>query len=223
MSQANAKRVGVVLSGCGFLDGAEIHEAVLTLLALDRAGAQIRAAAPNMPQLEVVDHLRGAPADAPPRNVLLESARITRGEIVALEGLDPGALDAVIFPGGYGVAKNLTTYATAGTDLAIRPEVEQLVRACADAGKPMGFICIAPVIAAKVLGPRRPRLTIGKDSEAAAALEALGAVHVPCDVDQIVLDEQLKLVSTPAYMLGPSIARVAQGIDRLVEKVLALA
>lgn len=219
----SGKRVGVVLSGCGYLDGAEIHEATLTLLALDRAGAQVKAFAPDVPQMHVVDHKAGKPVEGERRNVLLESARITRGAVEPLSRARADELDALVFPGGFGVAKNLCTYAVDGWKLTVLPDVERIVRAVHEAKKPLGFICIAPVIGAKVLGGHKVRLTIGDDPETASAIESLGARHVVCKVDEIALDEQHKVVSTPAYMLGPTIARVAAGIDKLVAKVLELA
>ncbi|MGI5861064.1 MAG: isoprenoid biosynthesis glyoxalase ElbB [Myxococcales bacterium] len=220
---ATGKKVGVVLSGCGFLDGAEIHEATLTLLALDRAGAQVRAMAPDIAQMHVVDHSKGEPAPGESRRVIAEAARIARGKVSSLASVGAADLDALIFPGGFGAAKNLCSFAVDGQKMNVDPEVERLIREMHQAGKPMGFICIAPVLAARVLGDRHPRLTIGKDRATAAALEAMGATHVECSVEEAAVDEQNKIVSTPAYMLGPSISRVAIGIDRLVEKVLELA
>jgi enhancing lycopene biosynthesis protein 2 len=217
------KKVGVVLSGCGFLDGAEIHEATLTLLALDRAGADIRCMSPNIPQMHVVDHGAGAPAEGESRNVLTESARIARGEIVDIADVVPGDIDALIFPGGFGAAKNLSTFAVDGPACSIDANVSRLIRAMHDAGKPQGFICIAPALAAKALGELSPLLTIGNDADTAAGLAALGATHVNCPVDDIVVDDTLNVVSTPAYMLGPSIAPVALGIDKLVAEVLSRA
>lgn len=219
---ASGKKVGVVLAGCGYLDGAEIHEATLTLLALDRAGAQIRVFAPDMPQMHVVDHRAGKPVEGERRNVLQESARIARGAAEPLSSARADELDALVFPGGFGAAKNLCTFAVDGRGLQVVPDVERIVRAMHEAKKPIGFICIAPVIAAKVLGDKKVRLTIGDDAETASAIESLGARHVVCKVDEIALDEQHKIVSTPAYMQGPTIARVAVGIDKLVAKVLEL-
>jgi enhancing lycopene biosynthesis protein 2 len=132
-------------------------------------------------------------------------------------------LDALVFPGGYGVAKNLCTFAVDGRGMRVNPEVERIVREMRAAAKPMGFICIAPVVAAKLLGPEKVRLTIGNDAETAAAIESWGARHVECKVDEIAVDERLKVVSTPAYMLGPWIAPVAAGIDKLVSAVLEMA
>jgi enhancing lycopene biosynthesis protein 2 len=217
------KRVGVILSGSGFLDGAEIHEATLTLLFLDRRGAKVTAMAPDVAQLHVVDHVKGEPAPGEGRNVLVEAARITRGAIADVKKVKASDLDALILPGGFGAAKNLCTFATEGVKLRVNPDVERLVRDMADAGKPLGFICIAPVIAAKVLGSRKVKLTIGNDPGTAAAIQALGAIHVDAPVDQIVVDEKNKVVSTPAYMLGPSIAAVSTGIEKLVGAVLEMA
>jgi enhancing lycopene biosynthesis protein 2 len=217
------KRVGVVLSGCGFLDGAEIQEATLTLLYLDRAGAKVTAIAPDVDQMHVVDHAKGEPAKGERRNVLAEASRITRGQITEISRVKGTDLDALILPGGYGAAKNLSTFAVDGKGLEVNPELERLVREMADARKPIGFICIAPVIGAKVLGSRGVRLTIGNDPETAAAIQALGATHVNTPVDDIVVDEKNRVVSTPAYMLGPTISPVGRGIEKLVDKVLQMA
>jgi enhancing lycopene biosynthesis protein 2 len=216
------RRVGVVLAGCGFLDGAEIHEATLTLLFLDRKGAKVIAMAPSVEQMHVVDHTRGEAAPGERRSVLAESARIARGKITDIARVKAVDLDALILPGGFGAAKNLCTFAIDGTRMKVNAEVERLVREVRLAGKPLGFICIAPVIAAKVLGEQRPRLTIGSDPDTARAIEAFGASHVECKVDEIVVDEKLKIVSTPAYMLGPTIAPVASGIEKLVSAVLEM-
>lgn len=217
------KRVGVILAGSGYLDGAEIQEATLTLLFLDRKGAKVTAMAPDVAQMHVVDHLKGEPAAAENRNVLAEAARITRGNIQDVRSVKAADLDALILPGGYGAAKNLCTFATEGVKLQVNPDVERLVRDMASAGKPLGFVCISPVIAAKVLGAKKVKLTIGNDPATAAAVNALGAVHVDAPVDQIVVDEKNKVVSTPAYMLGPTIAPVASGIEKLVSAVLEMA
>lgn len=218
----NQKRVGVLLAGCGFLDGAEIHEATCTLLSLDRRGAKAIVLAPDVAQMHVVDHRSGAPAPGEQRNVLAESARIARGQARDVASVRGSDLDALILPGGYGAAKNLCTFAVDGLQMRVLPAVERLVREVHAGGKPLGFICISPVIAAKLLGGKRVSLTIGDDSETAAAIESFGAKHVVCGVEEIAVDDRLKVVSTPAYMLGPSIAPVATGIDRLVSAVLEM-
>jgi enhancing lycopene biosynthesis protein 2 len=220
---ASPKRVGVVLSGCGYLDGAEIHEATCTLLSLDRRGAKLVAMAPDVEQLHVVDHVKGAPVAGAKRRVLEEAARIVRGQIVELSKVSAKDLDALVFPGGFGAAKNLCSFAVDGKSMRVLPEVERLAREVRAAGKPSGWICIAPVIAARLFGADGVKVTIGNDRETAAAIESWGARHVECKVEEIAVDERLKLVSTPAYMLGPWIAPVAAGIDKLVSAVLEMA
>ena len=217
---AQGKKIGVVLAGCGYLDGAEIHEATLTLLALDRLGAEVVVMAPNKEQAHVVDHQKSEPVEgATARNVFDESARISRGNLHELGSVKAEDLDALILPGGFGAAKNLCDFAFKGADMTVDETLSSLIQNMHGAGKPLGFICIAPAIAAKVLGEAKPKLTIGNDPDTAAALNSFGAEHVDCPVDEIVVDDRLKVVSTPAYMLGPSIAPVAKGIDKLVEKV----
>lgn len=220
---ASQKRVGVVLSGCGYLDGAEIHEATCTLLSLDRRGAKLVAFAPDVAQMHVVDHLKGAPVDGESRRVLQEAARIVRGQIAELSRASAKDLDALLLPGGFGAAKNLCSFAVEGKGMRVLPEVEKLARDMRAAGKPQGYICIAPVIAAKLFGAEGVKVTIGNNRDTAAAIESWGARHVECKVEEIAADEKLKIVSTPAYMLGPWIAPVATGIDKLVSAVLEMA
>ena len=221
--EAKMAKVGVVLSGCGFLDGSEIHEATLTLFYLDRAGAEIVQMAPDIDQNDVVDHLLCEPVEDETRKVLTESARISRGDIGKIDDVKADDLDALIFPGGFGAAKVLCDFAFQGVDCTVNPEVERLIKEMHNAGKPTGFICIAPVLAAKVLGSANPQLTIGDDKGVAAAIEAMGGKHIMCEVYEIAVDEKNKIVSTPAYMLGPTISKVALGIEKLVDKVLELA
>ena len=217
-------RVAVVLSGCGVYDGAEIHESVITLLALDRAGAEVVIAAPDVDQAHVVNHLVGEPAEGQTRNVLVESARIARGAVIALKDLKADELDAIIFPGGFGAAKNLCTYAFDGPELKVNPEAERITLEMVRAAKPLGTICIAPVLTAKVLADSGfgVTVTIGNDADTAAHIEGFGAFHRECPVDDIVFDAKTKVVSTPAYMLAGSIKEAAAGIEKLVAKVLEL-
>lgn len=217
-------KVGVVLSGCGVSDGAEIHESVITLLAIDRAGAQAICMAPDIQQMHVVDHATGNVISGATRNVLAESARIARGQIRNLRDVRAEDLDALVLPGGYGAAKNLCDFATKGPNAAVHAEVTRIVRAMHAAGKPVGFICIAPAIAAAVFRGTNvhPRLTIGTDPETSAALEKMGARPVSHQVDEIEVDEENRIVSTPAYMLAGRISEAAAGIEKLVAKVLAL-
>ncbi|ABL64577.1 isoprenoid biosynthesis glyoxalase ElbB [Chlorobium phaeobacteroides] len=216
------KKTGVLLSGCGFLDGSEIQEAVLTLLALDKAGVEAICLAPDIPQHHVINHCTGQVMPSENRNVLVESARISRGSIVNLDRIDTLDLDALILPGGYGVAKNLSNYASKGTSCEVHPDVRSAIQSFYHAGKPLGFICIAPVIAARVLGNESIELTIGSDTESADHIELMGAKHVDCPVYNIHISKQGKVVSTPAYMLGQSIGEVAMGIEKLVNAVVAL-
>lgn len=214
-------KIGVVLSGCGFLDGAEIHEAVCTLLAIDEARAEAVCFAPDI-DLDEVDHLTQKPTGAK-RNVLREAARIARGEIQDVAKADVSALDAVVFPGGFGAAKNLCDFAQRGPDCAVNPDVERLILAAHEARKPIGLICIAPATGAKALAKvGGARLTIGRDQGTASAIEEMGSRHQDCPVNDIVVDEDNLVVSTPAYMLGPGPADVNAGINKLVKKVLEL-
>jgi len=215
-------KVGVLLSGCGVFDGAEIHEAVLTLLALDKAGAEIVCMAPNMDQVHVINHLTQEVMNEK-RNVLVESARIARGAIKDLREIRASDIDALIIPGGYGAAKNLSDFAFKGAAATVHPEVLELLNDMASAGKPIGAICIAPATLTKALADRQPEVTIGTDKDTASAIEAMGGQHKACTVDMIHLDSKNKIVSTPAYMLGPGIKDVAQGIEKLVTRVLELA
>jgi enhancing lycopene biosynthesis protein 2 len=177
---------------------------------------------PDCEQTEVIDHLKGTPAQET-RNVLVESSRIARGEIKDIKEIIADDLDALIFPGGLGAAKNLCDFAVKGTACTVNAEVEKLIREMHTAKKPIGFICIAPVIAAKVLGANNPELTIGNDEGTAGAIEQMGGKHVESSVDNAVTDETNKIVTTSAYMLGPTISRVALGIEKLVNEILRLA
>lgn len=214
------KNVGVVLSGCGVYDGAEIHEAVLTLLALDRAGAQAVCFAPDKSQLHVINHLTG---DEVPeeRNVLVESARIARGKIRPLSQADAGQLDALIVPGGFGAAKNLSSFASEGAECWIDKDLAKLTQQMHKANKPIGFMCIAPALLPKLLD-QQVRLTIGNDPDLGEVIDAMGGEPVICPVDDIVVDIENKVVTTPAYMLAKSIGEAADGIDKLVSRVLDL-
>ncbi len=218
----SSKKVGVVLAGCGWLDGAEIHEAVCTLLALDQRGAETIMMAPDVPQMHVVDHLAESPVENAQRNVLLESARIARGAVVDVATIQAEDLDALIIPGGFGAAKNLCDFAVNGPAMTVNPDVARLIRQMHGAKKPQGFICIAPAIAAKVLGPDHGvELTIGTDEGTAGAITAMGARHVNIQPGEFHVDGANNVISTPAYMLGPSIAKVHEGIDGLVGAVLS--
>jgi len=217
------KKIGVVLSGCGVYDGAEIHESVVTLLAIDRLGAEAVMCAPDVAQLHVVNHLTGEVEEGAERNVLVESARIARGEIRDVASVTADELDALILPGGFGAAKNLCDFAVKGTDCEVEPGVAALVRAVHEQGKPVAAVCIAPTLIAKVLGDEGPKLTIGNDADTASALQTMGAAHFDCPVNEFVVDHDRKLISSPAYMLASSISEAAEGIERTVEALLEMA
>jgi len=214
-------KIGLLLSGCGVNDGSEIHEAVITMLALDRAGAEIVCIAPDVDQLDVVNHLTGK-ATGEKRNVLVESARIARGNIKDINKVHVTDIDGVIIPGGFGAAKNLSDFAVKGKDAVVNEDVKRLLNNMASAEKPIGAICIAPATLTKALEGKNPEVTIGSDIGTAGAIEAMGGQHKECSVDMIHVDSNNKLVSTPAYMLGPTIKDVAVGIEKLVSKVLEL-
>ena len=214
-------KVGVILSGCGVKDGGEIHESVITLLAIDRAGAQIVCMAPNK-DLEEVNHLTDKATGAK-RSVLAEAARIARGNIKDIKDVKAGDIDAVILPGGLGAAKNLSTFAKDGENCKVDDNVAKLLRDMHSAGKPIGAICIAPAVIAKLFGADlHPELTIGTDAGTAKALENMGAKHINCKVTDAVVDKKNKIVTTPAYMLATRISEAASGIEKLVKEVLAL-
>ncbi|MDI3359089.1 isoprenoid biosynthesis glyoxalase ElbB [Lelliottia sp. V89_10] len=214
------KKVGVVLSGCGVYDGAEIHESVLTLLALAKQGAEAVCFAPDKNQADVINHLSGESMPET-RNVLIEAARIARGIIQPLAQANADDLDALIVAGGFGAAKNLSNFASQGSECRVDEALKNLAQQMHAAGKPLGFMCIAPAMLPKIFDfPLR--LTIGTDIDTAEVIEEMGGEHVPCPVEDIVVDEDNKIVTTPAYMLAQTIAEAATGIEKLVERVLVL-
>lgn len=214
------KKVGVVLSGCGVYDGAEIHESVLTLLALAKQGAEAVCFAPDKNQADVINHLSGESMPET-RNVLIEAARIARGNIQPLAQASADELDALIVAGGFGAAKNLSNFASQGSECRVDDALKNLAQQMHAAGKPLGFMCIAPAMLPKIFDfPLR--LTIGTDIDTADVIEEMGGEHVPCPVEDIVVDEDNKIVTTPAYMLAQNIAEAATGIEKLVERVLVL-
>lgn len=218
-----AKKVGVILSGCGVYDGAEIHESVVTMLALDRAGAEMVICAPDVEQMHVVNHHTGEVADGESRNVRVESARIARGPVADVSEVDADELDALILPGGFGAAKNLCDFAVAGADCVVNPDVAALVREVHLQGKPVAAVCIAPALLAKVLGAEGPELTIGTDADTASAIESMGAAHVSCPVKEFVVDRDRRIITSPAYMLAQSISEAAEGIEKTVEALMEMA
>ena len=218
------KKIGVVLSGCGVYDGAEIHESVITLLAIDRAGAQAVCMAPNVEQMHVVNHLTGEESAGEKRNVLVEAARIARGEIKDISTVKADDIDALVFPGGFGAAKNLSSFAVKGENCDVHPEVVRLVKEFAAKQKPQAVLCIAPAMMAKIYedAPKKPVLTIGNDKETSGKIEIMGSRHQDCAANDFVLDAENKIVSTPAYMLGQSISEVAEGIEKTINELIKL-
>lgn len=217
-------RAGVLLSGCGYLDGSEIHEAVLTMLHLDRAGAEVICIAPRGQQRDVVDHATGKEAVGQVRDIMEESARIARGRIRDLATVHARDLDVVVLPGGFGAAKNLCDFAVAGEQATVHTEVARLLREMHAAGKPIGAACIAPALVAALFGTElHPVVTIGSDKATASALHAMGARHQDSAVTAAVVDERNRIVTTPAYMCRARISEVSRGIEDMVQQVLRLA
>ncbi len=216
-----SKKVAVILAGSGVYDGSELHEAVITLLNLDRQGAEYQCFAPDIDQHHVINHRTGEEMDER-RNVLIESARIARGDIKPVRELKAADYDALILPGGFGAAKNLSDFAINGSELRVQIGVSNAAKDFRDAGKPVGLMCIAPAMAGRIFG-EGVRATIGTDQETASLLEATGVRHVNCEVSDIVIDEANRLVTTPAYMTAQRISEAADGIEKLVAKVLEMA
>lgn len=214
------KKVAVILSGSGVFDGAEIHESVLALHAIEKQGATWHCFAPNIDQLHVINHKTGEEMDET-RNVLVESARIARGRIEDVAKLNVDDYDALLLPGGFGAAKNLTDFAIKGAECSINTHVASACRAFAQARKPAGYLCIAPTIIPMIYG-QGVQATIGNDAATAAAFNTLGGQHVESPVDEVVFDQEHLVLSTPAYMLAENISQAAVGIEALVEKLIAL-
>ncbi len=213
------KSIAVILSGCGNRDGSEIHEATLTLWAIHKNGADYQCYAPNILQHHVLNHINGEEMDEQ-RNVLIESARIARGDILDLADFNSAIHDALIIPGGLGAAKNLSDYACNGAECTINKDVEEAICSMASDKKPIGALCIAPVILAKIL--TNVQLTTGQDPATAQAIESMGAHHTATMQGEVTVDIKRKVVSTPCYMLDSRVDQIAEGIDRLVQEVLQL-
>lgn len=216
------KRVAVLLSGCGFLDGSEIHEAVCTLLALDKYNIDAFCISINEDQMHVVNHKTGD-VSGENRNILVESARIARKEVFDIKEVILDDLSALILPGGFGAAKNFTDFAIKGSDCSINENVCSFIKSFFRTKKPIGAICIAPAVVAKALSSENSNviMTIGNDEATARALRNLGVIHQNCAEGDIVVDFDNKIVSTPAYMYHSSISVVNEGIDKLVKQIVA--
>ena len=211
-------KIGVILAGSGYLDGAEIQETTLALYFLDQLGVDVQCFSINQNQHHVIDHISCEPVNET-RNVLAESARIVRGQISSIESADINELDGLIFPGGFGAAKNFSDFAFKGDQLTVHPTISELILGCHKQEKPLGFICITPVIAAKVISG--VTVTIGNDESTAVAIQSLGANHVNCSVSEIAIDELNHVISTPAYMYSDAaISDVGKGIEQLISAVV---
>ncbi|MGE4533249.1 isoprenoid biosynthesis glyoxalase ElbB [Halomonas sp.] len=213
-----SKQVAVILSGCGVQDGSEIYETTLTLLRLDQLGIGYRCFAPDIAQHHVVDHRRGEVVEGETRNVLTESARLARGEILPLDELAADEFDAVVLPGGFGAAKNLSTFAEAGAEMRVLDELKEVLEDFHEARKPIGLMCISPVMVPRLLG-NGIAVTIGHDPGVSGAISAMGGLHRSCGVEDIVVDFEHRVVTTPAYMLATRISEAATGIFKLVDRL----
>lgn len=211
------KKFAVVLSGCGVYDGAEIHEATLSMLAIQRQGAEYQCFAPNINQHHVINHLNGEEMNES-RNVLVESARIARGDIKDLKEFNANDFDALLIPGGFGVAKNLSTVAFEGSNATVIPEIEKVVLDVHKQKKPIGALCISPAIIAKILGD--VNVTIGTEKATADVVEAFGATHVETDHGDVVFDEDNVVFTTPCYMLDATITDIDDGANNIVDAML---
>ncbi len=214
------KNIAVVLSGNGVFDGAEIHEATLTLLAIVRNGAKYQCFAPDMEQAHVINHITGEEMPEK-RNVLVEAARIARGNIKSLAEYKAENYDAIVFPGGFGVAKNLCTFAFDGDECTVNPDVEKAIRDTVAVKKPVGALCISPVLITKVLGD--VKVTVGNDEDTIKAVAAMGGKHEQTTHGEIIVDEKYKIVTTPCYMLDATIDQIATGAENAIKKILELA
>lgn len=211
------KKFALVLSGCGVFDGAEIHEATLSMFAIASNGASYEIFAPDIEQHHVINHITGEEMKET-RNVLVESARIARGKIHPLSDFSAKNFDALLFPGGFGAAKNLSDWAFKGPEANVLPEVQAAIKGMVDAGKPVGALCISPVLVAKTL--EGAQITIGSDTATANAVEQAGAKHVNTSHGEVVVDEKYKIFTTPCYMLDANITQIGAGADNIVKAML---
>lgn len=212
------KQVAVVLAGCGVFDGSEIYETTLTLLRLDQLGIGYRCFAPDVAQHHVINHLDQTPVEGESRNVLQESARLARGDISPITELDSDAFDAVIVPGGFGVAKNLSDFDMQSDNMQVLESVKEALAGFKEDAKPIGLMCIAPVMVPRLLGDGIS-VTIGHDPGVSGAISAMGGLHRSCGVEDIVVDHEHRVVTTPAYMLATRISEAATGIFKLVDRI----
>lgn len=214
------KKIAVILSGNGVFDGAEIHEATLTMYAIAKQNATYEIFAPDIEQHHVINHISGEEMPEK-RNVLIEAARIARGQITDLAKFDASSFDGLILPGGFGAAKNLSTFAFDGAEFTVNEGVEKAIRSMIEQKKPVGALCISPVLLAKILGD--VEVTIGQDEGTAEAVKSMGATHKQTSHGEVVVDKKYKVVTTPCYMLDATIAQIGDGAGNLVNAILELA
>lgn len=213
------KKIAVILSGCGVYDGSEIHEATFTLLAIKKQGAEYEIFAPDIDQYHVINHITGKEMDEK-RNVLVESARIARGKINPLQNFKASDFDGIVFPGGFGAAKNLSDYAFNGAEAKVNHEVSKAIIDMATANKPIGALCIAPTLLAKVLGD--VSLTIGNDESSIKNIQKMGATHIQTKQCEVVVDSKNKIVTNPCYMLDSSIVQIAEGAENVIKEMIKI-
>lgn len=215
-----SKKIGVVLSGSGVYDGSEIHETVCALLSLEKHGLEAVCIAPDEDQLHVINHITGEPTEEK-RNILTESARIARGKITSCSDINSQDLDGLFFPGGFGAAKNLCDFAVSGVDCKINPEIEKLVNEMIENKKPIAAVCIAPALIARIASNKgiKIQVTIGTDEDTATGIEEMGASHKRCNINEITVDAENKIISGPAYMEAKNISEVASNVEQVVAEL----
>ena len=213
------KKIAVILSGCGVYDGSEVYESVLTLLHIAKIGASSHGFAPNKMMHHVVDHANQKVVSNERRDIMTESARINRGPVMDLANFNADNFDALIIPGGFGVVKNLCTFLEDGVNMTIDKDLYKAVNAMREAGKPCGFICIAPVMIPNLFGSGT-KCTVGNDPDVISEIEKMGGVHINCAVDDIVIDKDKKVISTPGFMLASSIDELEVGIEKMVAAII---
>ncbi|KAG8230644.1 hypothetical protein J437_LFUL010661 [Ladona fulva] len=228
-SMSSSPKVAVVLSGSGVYDGTEIHEACATLSHLTREGAEPICYAPDVKQMHVVDHVKGVQSEGENRNVMVESARIARGNIKPLSELKAANVDAVVFPGGFGAAKNLSDFAVNGDSCKLNSEVNHVLKDFHSAKKPIALCCIAPILAAKAIPG--VTITLGKTDDGsgkwphAGAIEAatkMGAKVEMKHVNEASVDKKNLIVTSPAFMYDGKFHEVYDGIGVMIKTLMGL-
>jgi enhancing lycopene biosynthesis protein 2 len=215
------KKIAVVLCGNGFKDGSEIRESVAVLWGLSKVGARVQCFAPDKPQADVVNCLTGKTVTGETRNMLVEAARIARGEILPLNQLNPSQYDAIVIPGGFGVAKNLCTFATEGSNGKVLPELKTILEKFHSDQKPIAAVCIAPAVVAMAFPGKHFEMTMGGPSEAAQEIEKLGHKHVPTQASDCYVDKKNKIITTAAYMCDAPLHEIFEGIRKLTEELVS--